>query len=191
VRSQNTVSEAALYKLVIRSKIVVLEQGQQLLVKLYNDQHGSSPIGGVGLNDCLLEGASMATKEIDILELQNDLEAIVDGLAPGESIIVTKEGRPHARLEPIRLRFGSLAKYAVPDSGMHYMNPEIEAMFEGREFTLLPDPAEKNASSTRLPFQGSGLPNLPLNLADYEGHDKDDYYADLFEGKDTRKPSEH
>lgn len=81
----------------------------------------------------------MTSKEIDVADLQQDLEAIVNSLAPGDSIIVTKDGQPHARLEPIRtrIRYGALAEYAVPDADITDMDPEIEAMFEGREFTMI------------------------------------------------------
>lgn len=69
----------------------------------------------------------------------------MDALAPGASIVITKDGQPHARLEKAHESiFGSLAKFVVPGAdlsleALKVMDPEIEAMFEGRELTLLED----------------------------------------------------
>lgn len=41
-------------------------------------------------------------REIHAADMEADVRAVLDAVADGETVVITREGRPFARLEPVR-----------------------------------------------------------------------------------------
>lgn len=92
-------------------------------------------------------------KTYDLQDAAEHFDELVEQAAAGEPVIITKAGKAVAKLVPIedakRSIIGSMRGCLAPGADMSLealkvMDPEIEAMFEGREFTLLEDRAKND-----------------------------------------------